>query len=518
MLLWLPLSYAQEATPTESNPAKEATESQPPKDHLGRDTPRSSLEGFLKTTEEGDFVKAVEYLDLRNLPRKYRSVHPPRLAQMLDVVIDREIWIDLEQLSDAPKGEAGDGLPEYRDELGRIEDGGKEFVLLMQRVPEDDGLAIWKVSNATVAKVAELYEEFGYGPLVETFPRALPEGRVLGVEYFKLAMMVGSGLIAYPPLMLLGLGLARLFSRPSSPLFSRVKRFFIGPVAILAVAQIMKAVLVELGVGITGQKVIQAGTVNSIIVVWLLLSGIGLIRDAYANKLTKTGREGAVVLLRPAAQVIRLLAIIVVILVWLDNVGFNITTLLAGLGVGGIAIALALQKPLEDIFGALSLYTQQPVRVGDFCRIGSDMGTVEEIGLRSTRVRTPGDSLISIPNARLAGENIDNFSVRQKILYNPTLRLRIDTSREQLDKVLQGVRELLASHERIIKGDPRIRFQSIGKDALELGIFAYTDTRTFSDYLEVAEELNMKILDIVARAGTTLALPGRTLYMEQPPD
>jgi MscS family membrane protein len=126
--------------------------------------------------------------------------------------------------------------------------------------------------------------------------------------------------------------------------------------------------------------------------------------------------------------------------------------------------------------------------------------------------------VISIPNARLANEPIDNLSFREKILYNPTLRLRIDTSREQLDKVLKDVRELLASHEKIVKDNPRIRFQSIGEDALELVVFAYTDTRTFPDYLEVAEDMNMKILDIVERAGTTLALPGQTLYMEPPPD
>jgi MscS family membrane protein len=234
LLLWLPLSHAQEATPTESTPAKETSEPQPPEDSLGRDTPRSSFNGFLKASEEGDFVKAAEYLDLRNLPRKYRSIQPTRLAHMLDVVIEREIWIDLEELSDEPKGEAGDGLPDYRDELGRIEDGEKEFVLLMQRVPGDEGLLIWKVANASVARIADLYQEFGYGPLVETFAKAIPDGRFLGVEYFKWVMTIASALIAYPPFMLVGL--ARLFSSPSSPLYPRVKRFFIGPFAIVAAA------------------------------------------------------------------------------------------------------------------------------------------------------------------------------------------------------------------------------------------------------------------------------------------
>ena len=518
LLLWLPPSQALEASPTENTPAKETSEPQPPKDSLGRDTPRSSFNGFLKATEEGNFVKAVEYLDLRNLPRKYKSIQPARLTQMLAVVIEREIWIDLEKLSDDPKGEAGDGLPDFRDELGRIEEGEKEFVLLMQRVPGDEGIMIWKISNATVARIADLYEEFGYGTLVETFAKVIPDGRFLGIDYFKWVMSIASALIAYPPFMLVGLGLARLFSSPSSPMYPRVKRFFIGPFALMAATLTMYGVIRDLGVGITGQKLLQTHTINSIIFLWLSLSSIGLLRDVYTNRLALRGREGAVVLLKPAAQTLSILIIIVAILVWLDNAGFDITTLLAGLGVGGIAVALALQKPMEDVFGALSLYTQQPLRVGDFCRIGNETGTVEEIGLRTTRIRSLANSVISIPNARLASEPIDNLSVREKILYSPTLRLRIDTNRGQLDKVLKDVHELLASHEKIVKDNPRIRFQRIGKDALELVVFAYTDTRTFPDHLEVAEDLNMKILDILAGAGTTLALPGQTLYMDPPPN
>lgn len=126
------------------------------------------------------------------------------------------------------------------------------------------------------------------------------------------------------------------------------------------------------------------------------------------------------------------------------------------------------------------------------------------------------DTVISIPNSKLANEAIDNFPARGKFLYNPTLRLRIDTNREQEGKVLQAARELLASHEKVIKDNPRIRFQQIGKDALEPVVLAYTDTRSLPDHLEVAEDLNMKILDIVSSAGTILSLPGQALYMESP--
>ena len=210
LFLWPPLNQAQEAAPTESTAEEESSETEPAKDALGRDTPRGSIAGFLRAADENDFVKAVEFLDLRNLPRKYRSFDRTRLAEMLVVVIQREVWVELEELSDDPGGEVGDGLPDYRDELGSITDGDVTFTLFMQRVPGDEGFSIWKVSNATVAEVADLYEQFGYGPMVEAFADAVPDGSFLGVEYFKWVMAIASALIAYPLFALVGLGLARL--------------------------------------------------------------------------------------------------------------------------------------------------------------------------------------------------------------------------------------------------------------------------------------------------------------------
>ena len=127
------------------------------------------------------------------------------------------------------------------------------------------------------------------------------------------------------------------------------------------------------------------------------------------------GRPGVLVLLHPAANAIKVFIAVGASLIYLDKFGINITTVLAGLGIGGIAVALALQKPMEDMLGAISLYTQQPIRVGDFCRIGGRTGTVEEIGLRTTRLRTLAHTLIAVPNHRLVNEPIDNISARGNI-------------------------------------------------------------------------------------------------------
>jgi MscS family membrane protein len=506
---------AQDAPPTNATTQVAPAATEEPEEEFNLSTPRSSFTGFMKAVEDNDFKRATEFLDLRNLPRAYRNVRQERLAEMLAIVIERELWIDLDDLSPKPEGKTGDGLPAYRDELGRVREDDKESILLMQRIPDGHGGHLWKISNATVGDIADLYSRFGYGPITEAIAKSSPDVTFLGIELFKWIVMLLVGLAAYPIAMLLGLFLARVISSVESPLYPRVKSFFMGPVAVLLTLGPMHYTIVNLGLGLTGQMIARTWTLTTVVVVWLLLHAAGLLRDYYANRLKQRHRDGAVVLLQPATQSIRMLIVVIAFVVWLDNAGFNITTIVAGLGVGGIAMALALQKPLEDLFGALTLYTQQPVRIGDFCRIGAQTGTVEEIGLRTTRVRTLANTVISIPNHKIAVEPIDNFSARQKFLFNPTIRLRVDSSQEQIDEVLKGVRGMLESHDKVLQDTPpRIRFQKIGADALELGVFAYADVREYADYLEVAENLNIRILGIVERAGSTLALPGQSLIVE----
>jgi MscS family membrane protein len=272
----------------------------------------------------------------------------------------------------------------------------------------------------------------------------------------------------------------------------------------------------QLGLGAAAQRLAEGRTVIILLMTWLTLATLSLVRDALTISLQQRGRGAAVVVQRPLFAAIKIAVVIIAALTWLNNLGYNVSTLLASLGVGGIAVAFALQKPLEDIFGAITLYNQQPIRVGDFCRFGDKTGTVENIGLRTTRLRTPANTMISVPNAKLAGEYLENFSVRRKILYNPTLRLRYDTAPEILHRVLADVRELLASHAKVVKDGPSVRFVRIGADALEIDIFANLDTTLWAEYLELVEELNIRLLQIIAAAGARRALPARSLVVEQP--
>ncbi len=513
LLVTLLLVGAQASAQDASAPAEDTVVI--PADEFDRGTPRRSAEGLIAALDKADNETASAYLDLRNLRGEASELTGAQLARRLYVIVKRATWADVDELIDDPAGRSNDNLPDYRDSIGVVLDGDKEIRLLMQKVPRGDGVSIWKVSNATVALIPKLYATYGYPEWVEDLRRSLPNVTFLGFELFKWVIVFSVGILVYVAVFLIALAIRRTLGDPDTPSHRQVFRFLVLPFGVWVVILSMNVVATSLGRGVTADTIQRLSPVPILVTVWMMFAGMNLMRDIYSNRLQQQDRLGASVLLRPASNAFKLLIAMGAVLIYLDNLGINITTVLAGLGVGGIAVALALQKPMEDVFGAITLYTQQPVRVGDFCRVGTEMGTIEEIGLRTTRLRTLANTLIAIPNARLANEPIDNISARKKILYRPILRLRYDTTPEQLRHILDGIRELFGAHERILQENHRVRFKEISDDALLVEVYGYVDTTAWSEYLELAEELNMRILEIVAQAGTTLSLPARTLHIEQ---
>ncbi len=485
-----------------------------PSDPFDRGTPLRTAEGFLKAASDGDFDRAAEYLDLRNLRGEATHLTGVQLARRFSVIINRAEWTDIADFVDDPAGRLDDGLPSYRDSIGFIEHNGRDIQLFLQKVPRGDGVSIWKISNATVSLIPELYRTYGYPEPVERLRRMLPDVTFLGYALFKWVIALGLGLAAYLASVVLAWIVRRLQKHPETPVNRRLFRFFVGPVGLWAAILVMNATATALGRSQLAETIHRVSPIPILVTVWLMFAGLNLIREVYTGRLQQRGRPGAVVLMRPATNAIKLVVAIAAVLLWLDNLGIDITTVLAGLGVGGVAVALALQKPMEDVFGAVTLYTQQPMRIGDFCRVGDEVGSVEEIGLRTTRIRTLSNSVIAIPNAKLANEPIDNISARQKIWYHPIIRLRNDTTHAQVQQILEGVRNLLDQDEQVLHEGARVRFRDFGEHALKIEVYAYIDTTDWARFLECAERLNLGILEVVATAGTRLALPAQAIHLE----
>jgi MscS family membrane protein len=208
-----------------------------------------------------------------------------------------------------------------------------------------------------------------------------------------------------------------------------------------------------------------------------------------------------------ASRVLKLTILTLTIAAVLSDWGYNTTTILAGLGVGGLAIALAAQKTIENLFGGVAVISDRPVSVGDVCRFGDRVGTVEDIGLRSTRIRTLDRTLVTIPNAEFSSMTLENFSKRDKIWFHFALNLRRDTTPDQVRALLESMTKSLREHPKVETGPLPVRFIGVGTYSLDLEVFAYVLTRNMDDFLQIQQELLLWVLDAVEGAGTALALP-----------
>jgi MscS family membrane protein len=218
-------------------------------------------------------------------------------------------------------------------------------------------------------------------------------------------------------------------------------------------------------------------------------------------------------LVRIAARLVSLAVAVLIVVEGARTLGLPVMGLIAGLGVGGLAVALAAQSTIENFIGSITVYADRPVRVGDFCRFGDEVGTVEQIGLRSTRIRTLGRSVMTIPNAEFSRLKLDNFSLRDNNLFRTTVSLRYETTPQQLRDVLAGVRKLLLDHPRVLEDPARVRLVEFGPHSFQLEIFAYVDSSDWNEFLGIREELFLQIADAVEAAGTRLAVPARTAYL-----
>jgi MscS family membrane protein len=236
------------------------------------------------------------------------------------------------------------------------------------------------------------------------------------------------------------------------------------------------------------------------------------IHGAHQRALARgAASAGSAILL--GQRLLKAAMILAVCLICLSILGVHLTPALAGLGVGGLILAFAAQKTLENVFGGISLLSDQTIRVGDFCNIGGQKGHVEDIGLRSTLVRTLDRTLLSIPNGALANMMIENFAYRDKIWFHPTITLRYETTADQLREVLDRTRALLQEDARVEKESLRVCLARLGSSAIEIDVFAYVLTNDFTAFTAIREELLLKIMDIVEKAGAGLAFPSQTLYL-----
>lgn len=520
-LVATPLPALAVDLPGLSAPAPVAeTSASPAKDALGRETPEGLISGLLQALGAQDLNRAAEFLNVKDMPAWQRRTTGPELAGMLQQVLDQAGWVEGRwQLSAKPSGHEDDKLPPGIDRIGAVRTASGTVDLLAERVEGRGPVPIWLISAATVARLPVLVNTIISGPLDKMLPDVLSDTRVAGAPVGHwLALIVLAGL-AFGISRAVSSGL-RWAMRRALTRFRRERAFVLveaadGPLRVLLAVALFVLGALALGVSIVARQ--RAGTAAEI-VAWLALVWLAWrLVDAFANvgvsRAASGGHFSALSIISLLRRTGKLALIGLAVILCLDSLGVDVTAGLAALGIGGLAVALGAQKTVENFIGSLTIIADQPIRVGDFCKFGETVGTVEDIGIRSSRIRTLERTLVTVPNSQLATTNLENYSRRDRFWFHPTLTLRYETTPDQIRYLLVRLREMLYAHPCVSAEPARVRFVGFGADSLNLEVFAYVVVGTFDEFLEVQEDLSLRIMDVVSEAGCSFAFPSRTLYM-----
>jgi MscS family membrane protein len=246
---------------------------------------------------------------------------------------------------------------------------------------------------------------------------------------------------------------------------------------------------------------------------WGSLRAVTAWTAHFATTEFATTRPGSRALVSLFSSVARFALVGFAILATLSEIGYSVTSVLAGLGIGGIALALGAQKTLENVFGAFALAVDQPIREGEFVRIEDFQGTVESIGLRSTRIRTVDRTLVTIPNGKLADMRLETFAARDRIRLNLKLGLTYGTTSTQLKEAMAGCRAVLEGHERLWPDSVAVNFVGLGASSMDVEISAWFATRDFDEFRTIREGVLIGFLEAIEKAGAQLAFPTTTVHM-----
>ncbi len=477
------------------------------------ETPLSTILAIRDAGTNKDWATAATYLDTRYLPEEMQDSDPKELIRKLSIVWNQHRIIDFSALSNKPEGHLDDKLPSYRDFLGNLPLTRNDSIpVYLQRIPDGNGGRVWKISNATARHIPVLWEIYGYNPLIIQLEDHLPDFNILHLQNWQVVglmlIAVGAALIAYC-LRWIILKLIALSDRYRDTMHQLAAV----PMPGFVFFKLLQMGVAELGLSIKARVYLNEAALGYIAGTFLLLASIEFFTALFLSRAANQQYWSGII--RPVRTIIKIIGVIIIFLLWLSDAGYEIDTVLAGLGIGSLALALAAQKTLENVIGAITLYIAQPIRPGDFCKVGDITGIVEEIGLRSTRIRRLDRSVVHVPNSSLVSVSLENISENDRRRYTRQLRLALDATPDQLRITLQKLRELLHSHPRLLDIAVRARFESIERDAYVIGLNAYIDSSDFELYLAVSEDLNLRILNILQECGVLLAIPEQRLLIKR---
>lgn len=507
--------------PTLATPATPSVASEAHVDPFGRTTPRGTVTGFIRATQRGDFAGATRFMQL---PRA-QSANGEPVARQLKELMDRYYAHSIESISDKPTGDLNDGLPLDREQVGSMRIGSQRLDILLIHVNDPKSGQIWLISSDTLAQVPEMYDLLEETWVNRLMPPVLVEHAFLGFSAAQWIVWAASIIL---PLLLMWM-VARLslvaIQRVAVNTFvkHRLETWLSEtrwPVTFLVQLMFHLLTVRTLGFSLSFRLAyMRGGSVLVLIgVTWLIRRVLKLLFERAGTVAWIHGETNRKSLMLLGERLMNVFIVVVAIFAILTVLGVDTKTALAGVGIGGVAVALGAQKSIENILGGIFLLMDDALAIGDRCSISNRLGYIEDITLRSVKLRTDDQSLLSVPAGALAQSNIENFATRKKTLMETRLRLRYGATAAQLRLVLSKIQELVANHRRVEQDTKRIRLIGFGERGMEIEIYLYVLTADTLTFYEIREQLLLEVADIVEASGSGFAGPTEFLYLEEPGD
>ncbi len=257
-------------------------------------------------------------------------------------------------------------------------------------------------------------------------------------------------------------------------------------------------------------------SLDYLIIAWIIILFLEFLHNFYTYKYDQDNVVDLKdTLVKFGVRLFKIITIVIIFILLLQTWGYDIRGLLASLGLAGMAVALAAKDTARHLFGSIMIFTDSPFKVGDWIKTPDVEGTIEDIGMRSTRVRTFAQALVSVPNGNLADSAILNWSKMDRRRIKMTLGLTYSTTSSQMCNILKDIRELLVNDEDIHPQTIYVYFSNFNDSSLDIFCYFFTKTVKWGEFMAVRERIYLEFMRIVEQNGASFAFPSQSIYIEE---